>query len=99
MKRKWFWMWLLALALPVVSLVAIQIDTASGTSIGGGDYDLGPFLYSWALVIVTSVWSLCSLAAALLRSDRAASQRAFGLTAIGAATFASILLLCGKNLS
>jgi hypothetical protein len=42
-----------ALAIPVVILIGAQIDTTSGPSIGGGGYDLGPFLYSWLLVIVT----------------------------------------------
>jgi hypothetical protein len=51
--------WLLALFIPVFILTGAQIDTTSGPSIGGGGYDLGPFLYSWLLVIVTVVWSLC----------------------------------------
>jgi hypothetical protein len=78
--------------------MAVQVETNSGTSIGGGGYDLGPFLYSWALIIVTAVWSLCALAAALIHRDRKTSIRSFGLTAIGAATFTTVLLLYWKNL-
>ncbi|CAN7629908.1 hypothetical protein [Neorhizobium sp. LjRoot104] len=54
-----------ALAMPVIILIGAQIDTVSGPSIGGGGYDLGPFLYSWLLVIITGVWSACACAAAL----------------------------------
>jgi hypothetical protein len=98
-KSKWFWVGLSLLALPVVSLVAVQIETNSGTSIGGGGYDLGPFVYSWALIIITAAWSLCALATALIHPNRATSIRSFGLTAIGAATFATVLTLYWKNLS
>ena len=98
MKNKSYWVWLLVLVVPVFCLIAVQVDTNSGASIGGGGYDLGPFLYSWALIIVTAVWSLCTLGVALTRRDRAASMRAFGLTAIGAVTFAAVVLLYWRNL-
>ncbi|MCZ7464135.1 hypothetical protein [Rhizobium rhizogenes] len=94
-----FWVWLLALAVPVISLVAAQYDTNSGGSIGGGGYDLGPFLYSWLLIIVTAVWSLCTFVAALNHRDRAARIRAFCLTAIGTGTFVIVFLFYGQNLS
>jgi hypothetical protein len=98
MRNKAFWVWLLVLAVPAYSLIAVQVDTGSGTSIGGGGYDLGPFLYSWALIIFTAMWPLFALAAALIQRDRAASKRAFGLTAIGAATFAAVMHFYGNNL-
>lgn len=79
MKGKSFWAWLLTLAVPVLFLVAVQIDTNSDASIGGGGYDLAPFLYSWLSIIITAWWSLCTFAAALMHRDRAASMRAFGL--------------------
>ncbi|TCQ26071.1 hypothetical protein C8J33_102345 [Rhizobium sp. PP-CC-3G-465] len=99
MRDKWFWVWLLVLAVPVTSLITVQIDTHSGASIGGGSYDLGPFLYSWALIIVTAVWSLCAFTVAFLHRNPAASRRSFCLTAIGGVTFSVVLLLYRKNLS
>ena len=99
MKNKTMTVWLSALAIPVIFLVGAQIDTTSGPSIGGGGYDLGPFLYSWLLVIVTAVWSLFALAAALLYRDRASTMRALVLTAIGATTLAAVLTVYRQNLS
>lgn len=99
MKNKTMAVWLSALAIPVIILVGAQIDTTSGPSIGGGGYDLGPFLYSWLLVIVTAVWSLFALAAALLYRDRGSAMRALVLTAIGAATLAAVLTVYRQNLS
>jgi hypothetical protein len=99
MKSRTIAVWLLALALPVVILIGAQIDTTSGPSIGGGGYDLGAFLYSWLLVIVTVVWSLCTCAAALLYRDRASSRQALVLIAIGIITFATVLFFYRGNLS
>ncbi|MBY3075365.1 hypothetical protein HFO04_34945 [Rhizobium laguerreae] len=99
MKNKTIAVWLTALALPVVVLMGAQIDTTSGPSIGGGGYDLGPFLYSWLLVIVTGVWSLCTCAAALLSRDRSSSRHTLVLTAIGVITFAMVLVFYRDNLS
>lgn len=99
MINKSFWVMLLLLAVPVFSLIAVQIDTSSGASIGGGGYDLGPFLYSWLLIIVTTVWSLCTFAAAIIHRERTAKIRALFLTAIGFATFVAVLLLYRTNLS
>jgi hypothetical protein len=99
MKNRTIAVWLSALAIPVVTLIGAQIDTTSGPSIGGGGYDLGPFLYSWLLVIVTGVWSLCTCAAALVYRDRASSRQAIILTAIGVITLAMILVFYRGNLS
>ena len=99
MNNRSFWVWIAALAVPVVSLIAVQIDTNSGASIGGGGYDLGPFLYSWLLIIVTAGWLLCAFTAALIHRGRAASKRAVGLTVIGFVTLVIALLLYRQNLS
>jgi hypothetical protein len=99
MKNKTIAVWLTALALPVVILIGAQIDTTSGPSIGGGGYDLGPFLYSWLLVIVTGVWSLSACAAASLYQDRASSRQALILTAIGVITIAMVLVFYRDNLA
>lgn len=99
MGNKSFWVWLFVLAVPVFSLVAVQIDTNSGASIGGGGYDLGPFLYSWLLIIVTAIWSLFTLAVALIHRDRSAKMRAVCLTVIGCVTLIIVLFIYRKNLS
>jgi hypothetical protein len=98
MKNKSFWMWLSVLAIPVLILIGAQVDTSSGTSIGGGGYDLGPFVYSWLLIIVTVLWSLCALATAVYQRNRASSMRALGLTAIGLVTLAAVFLFYRENL-
>lgn len=98
MSNRSFWIWLAALAIPVLILIAAQDDTNSAPSIGGGGYDLGPFVYSCLLVIVTAFWSLCALAAALLYRDRESTLRALGLAAIGLVTFAGVLLSYRENL-
>jgi hypothetical protein len=99
MKNRTIGVWLSALAIPVVILVGAQVDTTSGPPIGGGGYDLGPFLYSWLLVIVTVVWSLCACAAAFLYRERASTREALGLTAMGILTVAMVLLFYRENLS
>lgn len=98
MSDRSFWIWLSVLVIPVLILVAAQVDTNSSPSIGGGGYDLGPFLYSWLLVVVTAFWSLCALAAALLYRDRASTLRALGLAAIGLVTFVGVFLSYRENL-
>ncbi len=92
-------LWLSALAIPVIAFVAVQMDRNSSPSIGGGGYDLGPFVYSWLLVIFTAIWSLGMLVTALVLKDRASSMRGFALSAIGAATFVTVLLAYYENLS
>jgi heme exporter protein D len=76
MTNRSFSIWLSVLAVPVLSLVAAQVDMSGAFSIGGGGYDLGPFLYSWLMVIVVGLWSLCALMVAALRQKRASTTRA-----------------------
>ncbi len=99
MKYKSLYIWLLMLAVPVSVLIAAQVDTSSAPSIGGGGYDLGPFVYSWLLIIFTALWSLCAFVAALLKKGRASSFRAFGLAGFGILVFAVMMLFYGENLS
>jgi hypothetical protein len=99
MKNKTVGIWLSALAIPAAILIGAQIDTTSGPSIGGGGYDLGPFLYSWLLLIVTVGWLLCACVAALLYRDGASSRQALGLTATGVISVALVLIFYGGNLS
>ncbi|MGI2034002.1 hypothetical protein ACRQ1B_16535 [Rhizobium panacihumi] len=93
-----FWIWLAILAIPVFSLVAAQWDINNGPSIGGGGYDLGPFIYSWLLIIITFIWSLCVLGVAIVRRSRTSQLTNFGLPAIGAITFAILFLVYQNNL-
>ncbi len=55
-------------------------------SIGGGGYDLGPFIYSWLLIIITFIWSLCVLGVAVFSRSRTSPLQTVGLPAIGAIT-------------
>lgn len=98
MKNKTIAVWLSALTMPIVILIGAQVDATSGPSIGGGGYDLGPFLYSWLLVLVTAVWSLCALVAALLYRDRASSRQALVLAVIGIIALTLVLLFYRENL-
>jgi hypothetical protein len=93
-----FLIWLSVLAVPVLSLVAAQVDTSKGSSIGGGGYDLGPFLYSWLMVIAAGLWSLCAVMAAALRQNRTSTTRAYFLVAIGFSTLAAVLPFYRRNL-
>lgn len=92
-------LWLSALAIPVIALLAVQTDTTNYPSIGGGGYDLGPFVYSGLLIIFTAVWSLGMFAAALIVKDRVSSTRAFALSAVGAVIFTVVVLVYHQNLS
>lgn len=99
MTSKIFWVWLSVLVIPVFILGAVQVDTRSGPSIGGGGYDLGPFLYSWAMVILTVLWSLCTFGAALVYKNRRSSLRALSLATVGVITLFGIVLFYRQNLS
>lgn len=98
MNKLSFWVWLAILAIPVFSLVVAQWDINNGPSIGGGGYDLGPFVYSWLLIIITFIWSLCVLGVAVFRRSRTSPLLTFGLPAIGATTFAILFLVYQNNL-
>jgi hypothetical protein len=98
--RRWsFWLWLAALAVPVSVLISLQIDLSAGPSIGGGGYDLGPFIYSWLLMLTTGTWTVCTFIAALAYRDKEVGKKALILTAIGCLTFLIALQVYGRNLS
>jgi len=99
MENKSLYIWLLMLAVPVSVLIAAQVDTDTAPSIGGGGYDLGPFVYSWLLIIFTALWSVCAFVVALLQNGRASSFRAFGLAGFGVLVFTVVMLFYGENLS
>ncbi|MET0171755.1 hypothetical protein [Neorhizobium sp. JUb45] len=99
MRTKSMCLWLSALAIPVFILVAVQVDKPSSPSIGGGGYDLGPLVYSWLLIMITVLWSVCTFVAAVNFKDRASSKRAFILMAMGIITFTVVLLVYHDNLS
>ena len=98
MNKLSFWVWLALLAIPVSSLVAAQWDMNTSPSIGGGGYDLGPFIYSWLLIIITFIWSLCVLGVAVFSRSRTSPLQTIGLPAIGAITFAIVFLVYKNNL-
>ncbi|UHS63178.1 hypothetical protein HRR99_16345 [Agrobacterium vaccinii] len=99
MKNKLFWVWISVLVIPVLTLIGAQVDINPAPSIGGGGYDLGPFLYSWLLVIIAAMWSLCTFAVAVVHRESVTRSRYLGLTGVGVVTLAAILLFYGKNLS
>ncbi len=99
MKNKLFWVWISVIVIPVLILICAQVDINPTPSIGGGGYDLGPFLYSWLLVIITTVWSLCSFAVAIFHREGTTRRKYLGLTGIGIITLVAIMLFYGKNLS
>lgn len=99
MRTRSFWLWLATLAVPVSVLISLQIDWSTGPSIGGGGYDLGPFIYSWLLMLTTSVWTLSTLIAALAYRDKQARRKTLILTAIGCLTLLATLQVYGRNLS
>lgn len=99
MRTRSFWLWLAALAVPVSVLISLQIDLSPTPSIGGGGYDLGPFIYSWLLILTASAWTLSTLIAALVYRDKEAKKKALILTAIGCVTLLTSLQIYGRNLS
>lgn len=99
MRTRSYFLWLSTLALPVVLLVAVQADKPTSPSIGGGGYDLGPFIYSWLLIVFTGLWSLGTFVAAVSFNNQESSRSAFALTAVGVITFTAVLLVYRDNLS
>ena len=68
-------------------------------SIGGGGYDLGPFLYSWTLVLLSGVWTVIAFLAGLTGAKGGAARRGFVLAWLGLAVFALTLWLHGPDLN
>ncbi len=94
MRTRSYFLWLSTLVL----LVAVQADKPSSPSIGGGGYDLVPFIYSW-MIVFTGLWSLGTFVAAVSFTNRESSRSALALTAVGVITFTAVLLVYRDNLS
>jgi hypothetical protein len=99
MSNRAFLIWL-ALLLPPVAVLFWLLNGGPVTpSVGGGGYDLGPFVYSWLLVLLSGGLTLIAALTGLGRGGRAASARAFALAALGAAVLVATLVLYGSDLT
>lgn len=99
LKDRRFQIWLALFALVAGILFALLWpQSAAHPSIGGGGYDLSDWVYTLALLAFTGVWALIALMVGLNRAKGPAATRAFGLAAVGAATFIVACIAFGGNL-
>jgi len=100
LKDRGFLIWLAVFALIAGTLIALLWPKSSGyPSIGGGGYDLSNWVYTLGLLAFTGVWSLVALLIGLSRSKAHAAKRAYGLAAIGAATFVASMAAFGHHVT
>lgn len=97
MSHRAFLIWLPFLTVAVALLFWLLHGGPQTASVGGGGYDLGPFLYSWLLVLLSGLWTLTACVAGLGATGRSAG-RAFVLAAFGVAVFVLTLWLHGSDL-
>lgn len=88
----------LLLAAATLSLALMDWNNAPASPIGGGSYDLGGFVYSWALVLFSGIASMFSFVAGLNSENRSKSRRAFAFAAIALLLLATSIILHGANL-
>ncbi|MDR7124576.1 hypothetical protein [Pseudotabrizicola sp. 4114] len=90
----------LALLTPAAALLLWLLHGGTDTpSVGGGGYDLGPFIYSWLLTLLSGGWTVGAGLAGLAGQDREAGLRAFALAAVGLAVLVFTLVLHGSDLT
>lgn len=99
MSHRAFLIWLALLVPPVAVLFWLLTGGPVTPSVGGGGYDLGPFVYGWLLVLLGGGCAVIAALAGVTRGGRAASARAFALAAFGAAVLVATLVLHGSDLS
>ncbi len=88
----------LLLAAGAVSSALTDWNTDPPPPIGGGGYDLGDFVYSWALILLNGGASVISFVVGLNVDDRSASRRAFVFAAVALALLAIAAIIHGDNL-
>lgn len=99
-KDRRFQIWLAVFALVAGILIALLWPkSAAYPSIGGGGYDLSNWVYTWALLTFTGLWSLIALLVAMNRDDARAARPAYWLAAVGALTFVVALIAFGKHVT
>lgn len=98
MSRPAFLIWLSALTAAAAILYWLLHGGPDTASVGGGGYDLGPFLYAWLLVLMSGLGTLAASVAGLAAKG-AAARRAFVLAALGLAVLALTLWLHGSDLT
>lgn len=90
----------LVLLIPTATILLWLLHGGPDTpSVGGGGYDLGPFIYSWLLTLLSGGWAVGAGLAGLVGRDRKGSVRAFALAAMGLAVLVLTLALHGSDLS
>ena len=99
MSRSAFLIWLSLLTGAVAVLFWLLHGGPESASVGGGGYDLGPFLYAWLLILLSGLWTVMACVAGLARAKGGAAWRAFVLAGLGLAVFALTLWLHGSDLS
>ena len=98
MSHRAFLIWLTLLTPAVAVLYGLLHGGPQTASVGGGGYDLGPFLYSWLLLLLSGLWTLTAGVAGLVAKGGSA-RRAFVLSGLGLAVLALTLWLHGSDLS
>lgn len=88
----------LLLAAAALSYALTDWDRSPTPSIGGGSYDLGGFVYSWALILLTGSAGVIGLVAGLNVEDRSATRRAFAFAVIALALLVISTFLYGDDL-
>ncbi len=99
MSNRAFLIWLALLLPPVAVLFWLLNGGPVSPSVGGGDYDLGPFVYGWLLVLLSGGCAVIAALAGVTQRDRAAAKRAFTLAALGAGVLVATLVLHGSDLT
>ncbi|RGP36248.1 hypothetical protein [Pseudotabrizicola alkalilacus] len=99
MSQRAFLIWLTLLGTVAALLLWLLHGGPETPSVGGGGYDLGPFVYGWLLTLLSGGWIVGAGLAGLGRRDRKASLRAFALAVVGLAVLVLTLILHGSDLN
>ncbi|MDO9638967.1 MAG: hypothetical protein Q7J44_10530 [Pseudotabrizicola sp.] len=98
MSQTAFMIWFALLSGAVAILFWLLHGGPDAASVGGGGYDLGPFIYAWLLVLLSGLWTVMAFVAGLATKG-GAPWRAFVLGGLGLAVFVLTLWLHGSDLS
>lgn len=98
MSKSAFLIWLSLLLAAVAILFWLLYGGPTEAAIGGGGYDLGPFLYSWTLILLSGLWAVIAFIAGLAGAKGGPARRGYVLAVLGVAVFALTLWLHGTDL-
>lgn len=99
MSKPSFIIWLSLLSAAVGALFWLLHSGPDKASIGGGGYDLGPFLYSWMLVFLSGFWTVIAFVAGLRGAKSGPARRGYILAGLGMVVFTLTLWLHGADLN